>query len=56
MSTDEYTVTFRDFQDDIIEESFLDEDAALEFAEKHWISGLEIKVYRNDELWCEYEH
>ena len=55
ISSDEYKVTFRDFHDEYVEECFLDENAALEFAESRWISGLKVKVYLNDELWHEYQ-
>jgi hypothetical protein len=39
----------------VIKESFLNEDAALEFAESFWLQGLEVAVFRNDDLYCEYE-
>lgn len=37
-------------------ESFMDYEAALEWAEDMHRRGYSVIVYKNGDIWCEYEH
>jgi hypothetical protein len=55
-STDLYRVSIHNIHTDKrYEAEFLEEDPALEMAEFNFLLGSEVVVYKNDEVWCEYE-
>lgn len=39
----------------LISESFLKKDSALDFAEKMWLMGNKVTVFKNGDIYCEYE-
>lgn len=51
---DEYVVEI-DEGATIARESFLNEDAALGFAEEIWLMGKKVTVFKNGDIYCEYE-
>lgn len=56
MSTDFYKVHIENiYTGKTYEAEFMEEDPALEMAEVNHQMGGNVVVYKNDEVWCEYE-